>query len=303
VSRRRGTERRDPIDATVIIRAQDGAAWLHEAVGTALDQVDCSLEVLVAAPAEPQLALGRRDDDAVVSHVPIPATLGPSAARNRAARMARGYWLAFLEPGDLWAPEHLATLIAACEREEADFGYCSSWVVDAHRQIRWFRAAPPGGDIQRALLTGDVIGSPSAMIVRHAFWKRAGGFDEWLSLLAPWDLWIRWSRFGHACASSLPAVATLDSDERASDEQRTRRAELRELRRRYEGDARAAGVRFGSGAPELAPPAPAGGLVGRWRRFRGLMTATPAPKRPVDPAGPPWLVRAEQTRANTTSGG
>jgi hypothetical protein len=265
----------------------------------ALDQADCSFEVLVAAAdARLPALVGERDDPRVLD-VPLPAGLGASASRNRAARVAHGSWLAFLEPTDLWAPDHLATMIAACEDADADFGYCASWIVDEQRRTRSFRTVQASADLAAALLTDDVIGSPSAVIVRHAFWKRAGGFDEWLADLAPWDTWIRWSRLGSACASPAPTVAITEFADRGAT--RAQRDELRELRRRYEGDARAAGVRFGTGA---ADDPTTDGRARRWRRrMRGLLAPTAVVEPPVDTAGPPWLTRADRNSANTTSGG
>lgn len=190
-------------------------------------------------------------EDKRVTWRPEPGIQGASAARNRGVRAARGEWIAFLEDRDLWAPEHIATLAGACEENAADFGYCAAWLVDAERRIRGFSSVPAPERLRRALWADNAIGSPSSVVVRRSLWERAGGFDEWLEPLSPWDLWIRWSRCARMCMSSEPTVAQTNRED--GGERLAR--ELRELRRRYGGDAKADGVRFGAAsgrAPDAA---------------------------------------------------
>jgi hypothetical protein len=191
-----------------------------------------------------------------VTPVAPPAGAGASAGRNRGVRAPSCRWTALLEEQDLWAPEHVSTLIAACERDETDFAYSASWVVDEQRRILWFRSVPAPHALSKALLVEDAIGTPSSVVARRELWDRAGGFDEWLSALGPWDLWIRWSRAARASMASTPTVASTE----LPGAWRPDRREPRELRRRYVGDARQAGLRFGAVArrqnrfpPQQAP--------------------------------------------------
>jgi glycosyltransferase involved in cell wall biosynthesis len=160
-----------------------------------------------------------------------------SQAWNLGVRAARGDAVAFLQANDLWAPTHLARLLAF---EDAEFAYSASWIVDAERHIVGFQSVPGPDRLAEELLGRNAIGTPSSVIARRALWERAGGFDEWLTVLAPWDLWIRWSRAGVAQMCSTPTVAAQQSAAGPAV-----RAELRELRRRYGADAKRTGQRFG----------------------------------------------------------
>ena len=54
-------------------------------------------------------------------------TLG--AKRNRLAAEATGDVLAHFDDDDLYAPEYIATMVGAMEREGADFVKLSAWLV------------------------------------------------------------------------------------------------------------------------------------------------------------------------------
>jgi len=214
-----------------------------------------------ASPTPPPPDVERLLADERVVYERLPAERGPAAAANHGVRAARGAWIAFLQDVDLWAPEHLATVLEACDAVGADFGYSAAWIVDDKLRIRGFRPAPKPEALQLALLEANVLGR-SAVVFRPELWHRGGGYDEWLGAYAAWDLWIRWSRIGRGCMVSTATVAsTAGPDDEAS-------RELRELKRRYGGDARRAGIRFGSGAATRSEP-------------------------PLD-ARPPWL--AEESR-------
>ena len=67
-------------------------------------------------------------------------------------------------------------------------------------------AADPASLLSRLVRT-NVIGSPSAVLARTALVRAVGGFDEELSLLADWDLWLRLAAVARAGASREVLVA------------------------------------------------------------------------------------------------
>lgn len=188
--------------------------------------------------------------------------LNASGARNFGVRCSRADTIAFLDDADVWAPRHLPTMLAL---GAADFAYSASWIVDAQREIVGFQTVPGPDKLAVDILGHNAIGTPSSVVASRDLWARAGGFDEWLDVLAPWDLWIRWSRAGTARMSATPTVAARAGALLAP----SAHGELRELKRRYGGDAKRAGVRFGT----LPPIVPA----------------------PADGARPPWLVEQPTT--------
>ena len=92
---------------TVIIPCYNGAAYLREAIDSALDQTHPPLEVIVIDD-------GSTDDSAAIAESYGPPVCvirqenqGESVARNRGIDEAKGDWVAFLDADDLWKPTKL----------------------------------------------------------------------------------------------------------------------------------------------------------------------------------------------------
>ena len=64
-------------------------------------------------------------------------------------------------------------------------------VTDEHRRVLAVRPAFPEEGVVRALHGGNVLGTPSAVLVSTSAVQAVGGFDERLSVTADWDLWLR----------------------------------------------------------------------------------------------------------------
>lgn len=119
---------------------------------------------------------------------------GVAVARNIGWRAAQTEFVAFLDDDDLWAP----TKLQEQQRQlaQTDTGWCFTGAVhfDAG-DFRHLVEAPALDGLERSLLRNNVIpGGCSGVAVRRDLLEFEGGFDERLSLLADWDLWIRLAR-------------------------------------------------------------------------------------------------------------
>jgi len=131
--------------------------------------------------------------------------MGVAHARNRGIELARGSWVAFLDDDDFWAPTRLQEHLRFIESAGASWGYGASLEFDGGPQ-RILRSAAPA-DLGEALLQANVAGAPSSATVRRDLLEAVGGFDENLSVLADWDLWIRLDRRETAAFCPVPLVA------------------------------------------------------------------------------------------------
>jgi hypothetical protein len=192
-------------EITVVIPTRDRADELADALASVAAQERPPAHTLVIddGSAEPP----RVPAGGAVELVRRPVAAGVSAARNEGLARVETEWVAFLDDDDLWAPPKLARQLAAADACDASFVWCAVVVVDQRRRpIGMVSAADPASLLSRLVRT-NVIGSPSAVLARTALVRAVGGFDEELSLLADWDLWLRLAAVARAGASREVLVA------------------------------------------------------------------------------------------------
>jgi glycosyltransferase involved in cell wall biosynthesis len=194
-----------------VIPTRNRWAFLATAVDVALGQEGVQMEVVVvddgstdetptrlAAMEERRLRVFRHESGR-----------GVARARNRGIQEARGEWVAFLDDDDLWSPRKLRTQLDALASEQALFCYCASVVLDEQKSVvRPDAPIPDPDELPGLLRKGNVVpGGCSNVVVRTRVARELGGFDERLSMLADWDLWLRLADVGRAVACSDVLVA------------------------------------------------------------------------------------------------
>jgi glycosyltransferase involved in cell wall biosynthesis len=134
---------------------------------------------------------------------------GVAAARNRGIEEARGEWVAFLDDDDIWSPRKLRTELDALAESGALFAYGNSLVLDEDRSVvEADSPAPAPEDLPALLLAGNALpGGCSNVLVKTEVARDVGGFDERLSMVADWDMWLRLSDRGRGvrCPETLVA--------------------------------------------------------------------------------------------------
>src|SRR4051812_36371506 len=109
---------------SVVMANHNGAAFLAEALRSALGQSLVDLEVVLAddGSTDASLAIAQAiaaGDRRLVVLPPAPNG-GPGAARNRGFAAARGQWIAVMDSDDLMHPERLERLLEAAGRDGCD---------------------------------------------------------------------------------------------------------------------------------------------------------------------------------------
>ena len=104
---------------------------------------------------------------------------GPSVARNRAAALARGRVLAFLDADDLWHPEKLArTARAFREAPEADAVFARiGFFTDPARPDATTSTVRPGAQTRADVIGENPACTLSNLSVRREAFLATGGFD------------------------------------------------------------------------------------------------------------------------------
>jgi len=168
-----------------VIPVCNGAAFLDEAIDSALAQSHRPIEVIVvddgSTDATPSVAQRRGEPVRYVRQ----ENAGPSSARNRGIELARGELIALLDADDRWLEGKLARQVAVLtERPELDG--CLT-----HGRLFWdgdgaLAAEELAWPAERRIDTGGLIGS--TLVVRRGVFERASLFDATLphSGLAEW---------------------------------------------------------------------------------------------------------------------
>jgi glycosyltransferase involved in cell wall biosynthesis len=195
---------------TVVIPTRNRPDLLALTLTSVLRQRDVDLRVIVvddastmdidgslSAFADPRLRIVRQ-----------PVTKGVSAARNRGVSQTTTEWVAFCDDDDLWSPDKLRHQLAALQSLRRDWGYAGSVMVNAQLEIQGGAAPLPPEAMVAALHQYNAMpAGASNVIVRTSVLERIGAFDEHLTHVPDWDLWLRLAVHGTPACVDEPLVA------------------------------------------------------------------------------------------------
>jgi len=193
------------VRASLIISTFNHARFLGAAIDSALAQTLGAVDVIVVDD-------GSTDDTPAVLEryagrvrVLRQPNRGLSAARNAGLAAARGTFVSFLDADDVMAPTKLAAQLAVLERSPAiGWTYCDV-LMETVATGATTRASERFGYGARALdgwlfpelIHGNFIPAIAPLVRRTAL-EAAGGFDERLTALEDWDMWLRLSLIAEA---------------------------------------------------------------------------------------------------------
>jgi MoaA/NifB/PqqE/SkfB family radical SAM enzyme len=123
---------------------------------------------------------------------------GLAAARNTGIKISRGKYIAYLNDDEILYPDHLQSLATFLETSDFEVAYTDAARAWQEKKLGRYevtkREPCPAGDYDPDdLLVGNVAPALCVMHARACL-TTAGAFDETLTALADWDLWIRLSR-------------------------------------------------------------------------------------------------------------
>jgi glycosyltransferase involved in cell wall biosynthesis len=200
-----------------IIPTHNYARFLGEAIDSALAQTYPNFELIVVddgstdntpeivAPLQHRLRYIRQEQS------------GPSAARNSGIRASRGELIAFLDADDVWLPHKTATqvryllehpetgLVSGRTRLTGDQGKDPPRIgYRRRRALRRLIALRAGVAFRNLLLSDRNYIATSTVMLRRQCLDLVGHFDESLSRVEDFNLWLRVAR--HFGIARLPEV-------------------------------------------------------------------------------------------------
>lgn len=228
----------DPgIEVSVVLATRDRWELAPDALASALGQQGARLEVCVVDDGSSEPAPAGFADDSRVRIFRHDRARGVSASRNRAMREARGRWLAFLDDDDVWAPWHLEGLLRAVRAGGACWAF-SGYVMTTLQRAPILDGPVPSVEPNalRQFLRINPVGTPSCALVETETARRVGGFDERMSLMADWDLWVRLAMTGRPATSSAFTVGYAQHGGNMSLDMDLAEAEWTDMSARYRAE-------------------------------------------------------------------
>lgn len=175
---------------SVILPVYNGAPFIARAVNSALAQDFPDFEIIVVDDGSTDATGAILNTYGDRIHVISQQNCGQSAARNRAAAIAHGEYLAFLDADDWWPKDKLRLTHQALERQETAVLAFSGW-----RQVLLDEIELPPYRYEGAPSLEDMFSrrfdlAPSAVLMRRSAFERCGGFCDELPAWEDTFLWL-----------------------------------------------------------------------------------------------------------------
>lgn len=182
---------------SIIMPVYNGEKFIQEAIDSVFAQSVTDFELIVVDDGSTDATLAILETYGDRLTVLRQQNSGHAAARNAAARISRGQWIAMIDADDLWHPEKLAQQLAVADNAEVIYTAALNFEDSSRVDNTTFADGHcHNGDVFDQLVLDNFITHSSILMKRDAFLK-SGGYDESLKTTCDWDLWLRMSASGY----------------------------------------------------------------------------------------------------------
>jgi glycosyltransferase involved in cell wall biosynthesis len=183
----------------VIIPTYNRAEFLHSAITSVLRQTFQDLEIIVVDDASEDNTLNVVNGfgDKRIRSVHHEIRKGEAAARNSGIMNSNAEYIAFLDDDDEWLPEKLQLQVDLLEKSPPEVGvvYAGFTTIDRKTGRILGEGIPSKrGDIYKDMVVGNVVGTPSTVLLRRQCFEQVGSFDKKIAYNIDYDMWIRISK-------------------------------------------------------------------------------------------------------------
>ncbi|MEG3981376.1 glycosyltransferase [Microcoleus sp. T3B2] len=181
------------VRVSVIIPAYNCECYIAKAVESAIDQTYQDLEIIVVDDGSTDSTRQVLEPYLDLIQYVYQENQGAAIARNRACKLAKGEFLAFLDADDFFLPEKLEKQVACFDADPTLDMVQTGWVIVGKNDEGIYGVKPweeePKLDLEAFVFYKSV--RPSAMMLRREWWERLGGFDHRLPPTEDLDFVLR----------------------------------------------------------------------------------------------------------------
>ena len=192
------TGRRVPL-VTVVLPVYSRLQFLAQAITSVLEQSHPRIQLIVVDDGSPLNLEKVMTQFRTAVEFYRKTQGGPASARNFGIRRARGEFLLFLDDDDYLEPRAVEVLLKALEGSP-DLAWASGRLAYVDERGRYLPKVHPcqfqSGDVYAEMIQNNLIGTPSATLVRTQMIRTLGGFDEnpRYQFCEDYDLWLTLAR-------------------------------------------------------------------------------------------------------------
>ena len=180
---------------SVLVTTYNRESYLNECLASVVASTWRDLEVILVddCSRDDSVAIAREwaARDSRVTVVRNESNLGDYPNRMRAARLARGRYLKYVDSDDVIYPDSLAFMVGAMEANP-DAAFALSCALPENQRANPVKLSSADAWKKEFLGDGCLTCGPTGAIIRRDSFFDIGGFREW-GILSDTDLWYRMS--------------------------------------------------------------------------------------------------------------
>lgn len=184
----------EPPRVSVLVTVFNREAYLARTLHSVLASSFSDFEVIVvddcSSDKSVDIAVSIAMEDSRVRVVRNQSNLGDYGNRMKAASLACGQYLKYVDSDDLIYPHTLDVMVNAMDRNDAVALALSHSLPEAEEPYPWI-LSPPESWRKHFLARGCFSCGPTGAIIRRSAFQEVGGFRKEWRVLSDIDLWLR----------------------------------------------------------------------------------------------------------------
>ena len=180
---------------TAIITTHNRKDLLERAILSVLNQTYKDIELIVVSDGSTDGTdefMQKYESDKRVRYISYYPGRGGNYARNTGIKTAKGEYVAFLDDDDEWLPTKIEKQVVKIESDSSiGLVYTGTHSIYVDDNVEFDSCPSLQGDMSKQILYNNFAGSTTTVMLRKSILDKSGLFDEELSAIQDYDLWMR----------------------------------------------------------------------------------------------------------------
>ena len=179
---------------TAIITTHNRKDLLERAILSVLNQTYKDIELIVVSDGSTDGTdefMQKYESDKRVRYISYYPGRGGNYARNTGIKTAKGEYVAFLDDDDEWLPTKIEKQVVKIESDSSiGLVYTGTHSIYVDDNVEFDSCPSLQGDMSKQILYNNFAGSTTTVMLRKSILDKSGLFDEELSAIQDYDLWM-----------------------------------------------------------------------------------------------------------------